>query len=122
MRARIVDSMLFDERRSSLVWACVDYLEGESDSWLLCFTISFGDDARAVQESMPHQIVATAGSATGTGVLHEGLVGSASDALLEIVAGGVELQSALQRAGESGGCIACFSLCRRRLRLSAGLF
>jgi maltose alpha-D-glucosyltransferase/alpha-amylase len=93
VRARIVDSMLFDERRSSLVWACVDYLEGESDSWLLCFTISFGDDARAVQESMPHQIVATAGSATGTGVLHEGLVGSASDALLEIVAGGVELRT-----------------------------
>ena len=85
--------MLFDERRSALVWICVDYLDGESDTWLSCLVLSFGDYARAVQESMPQQIIATAGSATRTGILHEGLVGSAPDALLEILAGGAELRT-----------------------------
>ncbi len=93
VRARIADSMQFDERRSALIWVCVDYLDGESDTWLLCLALSFGDEARAVQESMPQQVIATAGSASRSGIVHEGLVGSAPDALLEILAAGAELRT-----------------------------
>jgi maltose alpha-D-glucosyltransferase/alpha-amylase len=93
VRSRIVDSMLFDDRRSALVWIGVDYVEGEPDSWLLCLSLSLGDDARAVQETMANQIVALAGSAIRTGVLHEGLARGAPDALLEILAGGTEIRT-----------------------------
>ncbi len=93
VRARIVDSVLFDERRFGLVWVAVDYLEGESNTWLLCLAMSFGADATAVRESMPQQILAAAGSATLTGVLHEGMGGSAPESLLEILASGQDLRT-----------------------------
>ena len=93
VRTRVVDSLVFNERQSALVWVCVDYLEGDSDNWLLCLAISFGDDARTVQESLPNQIVATAGSATQAGVLREGLAGTAPSALLEILSGAPELRT-----------------------------
>jgi len=88
VRARIADSMLFDENRSVLIWVGVDYVEGDSDSWLLCLAMSFGESAGALRESTPNQILATVGSATRSGVLHEGLQGSAPGALLEILTGG----------------------------------
>ncbi|MGC2298220.1 MAG: maltose alpha-D-glucosyltransferase [Acidobacteriaceae bacterium] len=93
VRARIADSVLFDENRSALLWICVDYVEGESDTWLLCLAMSFGDAAGALRESAPHQILATAGSATRVGVLHEGLLRGAPEALLEILASGQELRT-----------------------------
>ncbi len=93
VRARIVDSVLFDDRRLGLVWVGVDYLEGESNTWLLCLAMSFGADATAVRESMPQQILATAGSASLSGVLHEGLGGSAPESLLEILASGQDLRT-----------------------------
>ncbi|HEX4308557.1 MAG TPA: maltose alpha-D-glucosyltransferase [Acidobacteriaceae bacterium] len=93
VRAKIADSLLFDERRSALIWVSVDYLEGDPDTWLLCLAMSFGDAATAVRDSAPNQILATAGSAMLAGVLHEGLLGSAPTALLEILASGQQLQT-----------------------------
>jgi maltose alpha-D-glucosyltransferase / alpha-amylase len=93
VRARIADSVLFDENRSALLWISVDYVEGEFDTWLLCLAMSFGDAASALRESAPHQILATAGSATRVGVLHEGLLRGAPEALLEILASGQELRT-----------------------------
>jgi maltose alpha-D-glucosyltransferase/alpha-amylase len=93
VRVKIADSMLFDEHRSALIWACVDYVEGESDTWLLCLAMSFGDASSALRDSAPNQILATAGSATLVGVLHEGLLGGAPAALLEILAMGQELHT-----------------------------
>ena len=45
VRARITDSVLFDEKRSALLWVSVDYVEGESDTWLMCLAMSFGEAA-----------------------------------------------------------------------------
>jgi maltose alpha-D-glucosyltransferase/alpha-amylase len=55
--------------------------------------MSFGDAASALRESAPHQILATAGSATRVGVLHEGLLREAPGALLEILSTGQELRT-----------------------------
>ncbi len=93
VRVKIADSMLFDEHRSALVWVCVDYVDGEPDSWLLCLAMSFGEAANAVRQSTPNQVLAPAGSATLAGVLHEGLLRSAPEALLEILANGEELRT-----------------------------
>ena len=93
VRAKIADSVLFDEKRSALLWVSVDYVEGESDTWLLCLAMSFGEAAGQLRESAPHQILATAGSAMLAGVLHEGLQRSAPGALLEILATGQELRT-----------------------------
>jgi maltose alpha-D-glucosyltransferase/alpha-amylase len=93
VRAKIADSVLFDEKRSALLWVSVDYVEGEPDTWLLCLGMSFGDAANAVRESVPNQVLATAGSATLAGVLHEGLLRSAPAALLEILANREELRT-----------------------------
>jgi maltose alpha-D-glucosyltransferase/alpha-amylase len=93
VRAKIADSMLFDEKRSALLWVTLDYVEGEPDTWLMCLAMSFGAAANAARESAPNQVLATAGSATLAGVLHEGLLGSAPAALLEIVANGEELRT-----------------------------
>jgi maltose alpha-D-glucosyltransferase/alpha-amylase len=93
VRARIADSALFDEKRSALLWISVDYVEGEPDTWLLCLAMSFGEVAGALRESAPHQILATAGSAMLTGVLHEGLLRNAPAALVEILATGQELRT-----------------------------
>ena len=92
-RVRIADSMLFDEQRSALVWVSVDYTEGEPDSWLLCLGMSFGEEAKAVRDSAPNQVLATVGSARLTGILHEGLLGNAPEALLEILASGLNLKT-----------------------------
>jgi maltose alpha-D-glucosyltransferase/alpha-amylase len=93
VRAKIADSVLFDEKRSALLWVALDYVEGDPDTWLLCLAMSFGDAANAIRESAPSQAVATAGSATLAGVLHEGLLGSSPAALLEILANGEELRT-----------------------------
>jgi maltose alpha-D-glucosyltransferase/alpha-amylase len=93
VRVKIADSVLFDEHQSALIWVGVDYVEGDSDSWLLCLAMSFGESAGALRESTPNQILATVGSAARTGVLHEGLQRSAPGALLEILAGGQELRT-----------------------------
>ncbi|MFZ0274008.1 MAG: maltose alpha-D-glucosyltransferase [Acidobacteriaceae bacterium] len=93
VRAKIADSVLFDEHRCALIWVSVDYVEGESDTWLLCMAMSFGEAANGVRESTPSQILATAGSATLAGVLYEGLQGSAPAALLEILVNGQELRT-----------------------------
>jgi len=93
VRAKIADSVLFDEHRSALLWVCVDYVDGEPDNWLLCLAMSFGEAANAVRESMPNQVLATAGSATLAGVLHEGLLSSAPAALLAMLANGDELRT-----------------------------
>jgi maltose alpha-D-glucosyltransferase/alpha-amylase len=94
VRARVTDSVLFDENRSALVWVCVDYLEGEADSWLLCVSMSFGETADELRAGSPNQILATAGSATRSGVLHEGMLHSdAPAALLGILADGHELRT-----------------------------
>ncbi len=92
--ARISDSLLFDENRAALVWVCVEYSEGDSETWLVSLAISFGEAASAIRESAPQQILATAGSATRSGVLHEGMArGSTASALLEILAEGRELKT-----------------------------
>ncbi len=93
VRAKIADSLLFDEHRSALLWVSVDYVEGEPDSWLLCLAMSFGDVANGVRQSTPGQVLATAGSATKAGVLHEGLLRSVPAALLEILAKGERLHT-----------------------------
>ncbi|HEX4064439.1 MAG TPA: maltose alpha-D-glucosyltransferase [Acidobacteriaceae bacterium] len=93
VRVKIADSVQFDEHRSALVWACVDYIDGESDTWLLCLSMSFGEAAASIRESSPNQLLATVGSALLQGVLHEGLLRSAPTALLEILADGQELRT-----------------------------
>ncbi len=93
VRAKIADSVLFNDRRSALVWVSVDYLSGEADAWLLCLSMSFGEAAGSLRESFPNQILATVGSALLAGVLHDGLSGSAPEALLEILAKGEELRT-----------------------------
>jgi len=93
VRARLVDSMLFNERRSALVWVCVDYLEGQPDTWLLCLALSFGADASLLRDTAPQQVLAAAGSALLTGVLHEGLLAGAPEALLELLAAGQEVRT-----------------------------
>jgi maltose alpha-D-glucosyltransferase / alpha-amylase len=93
VRVKIADTLLFNDHRSVLAWVSVDYIEGESDSWLLCLGISFDEAAEAVRASSPAQILATAGSATRSGVLHEGLLRGAPEALLEILSGGQELRT-----------------------------
>jgi len=92
--ARISDSLLFDENRAALVWVTVEYSEGDSETWLVSLAISFGEAATALRESGPQQILATAGSATRSGVLHEGMArGSTAAALLEMLADGRELKT-----------------------------
>jgi maltose alpha-D-glucosyltransferase/alpha-amylase len=91
VRVKIADSMQFDERRSALVWACVDYIDGESDTWLLCVAMSFGEAAASIRESSPHQILATVGSTLLEGILHDGLLRTAPAAILEILADAQEL-------------------------------
>ncbi len=93
VRVKIADSAQFDEHRSALVWACVDYIDGESDSWLLCLAMSFGEAAATVRELSPNQILATVGSALLQGVLHDGLLRNAPSALLEILAASQELRT-----------------------------
>jgi maltose alpha-D-glucosyltransferase/alpha-amylase len=92
VRAKIDDSLLFDENRSALVWVTVEYDGGDPDTWLLCLAMSFGAEAEALRDSAPHQILALAGSAALSGVLHDGMLRpGAPAALLEILAGGTEL-------------------------------
>ena len=94
VRARIADSVLFDEKRSALLWVSVDYVEGESDTWLLCLAMSFGEAASRLRESAPHQILATAGSAMRSRHSARGpRCADAPDALLEILANGDELRT-----------------------------
>jgi len=93
VRVKITDSIQFDEHRSALVWACVDYIDGESDTWLLCLSMSFGEAAASIRESSPNQLLATVGSALLHGVLHEGLLRTAPAALLEILADSQELRT-----------------------------
>ncbi|HEX4039307.1 MAG TPA: maltose alpha-D-glucosyltransferase [Acidobacteriaceae bacterium] len=93
VRVKIADSVLFDEHRSALVWLCVDYVDGESDNWLLCLAMSFGDEAAAIRESHPNQILTPVGSTLLSGALHDGLLRGAPSALLEILAGGQELRT-----------------------------
>jgi len=90
--ARISDSLLFDDRRSALLWVTLEYEDGDPDTWLLCVSMTFGDAAAALRDSAPGQILAAAGSAALTGVLHDGLLTpGAPSALLEILAAGQEL-------------------------------
>ena len=93
VRVKIVDTLIFDDHRSVLVWVSVDYIEAESDTWLLCLGMSFGEAAGALRESSPQQILATAGSATHAGILHEGLLRRSPEALLEILADSQELHT-----------------------------
>jgi len=93
VRAKIADSVLFDDRRSALLWVTVEYVDGEPDNWILCLAMSFGEAANGVREATPNQVLATAGSATMAGVLHEGLLRNAPAALLEILANGEELHT-----------------------------
>ncbi len=93
VRAKIADSALFNDHRSALVWVSIDYLEGESDTWLLCLSMSFGEPAGSLRESSPNQILATVGSAIRGGVLHDGLLGSGPEALLNLLANGEELRT-----------------------------
>ena len=90
--ARMSDSLLFDDRRSALLWVTVEYEDGDPDTWLLCVSMSFGEAAAAIRDSAPGQVLAAAGSAALTGVLHDGLLGpGAPAALLEILTAGQEL-------------------------------
>ncbi|MGA8109968.1 MAG: alpha-glucosidase C-terminal domain-containing protein, partial [Acidobacteriaceae bacterium] len=93
VRVKIADSLQFDEHRSALVWACVDYVEGESDTWLLSLAMSFGEEAAAIRESYPSQILTPVGSTLLSGVLHDGLLRGSPSALLEILAGEHELRT-----------------------------
>ncbi len=90
--ARVSDSLLFDDHRSALLWITVEYEDGDPDTWLLCLAMSFGEAAAALRDSAPSQILAAAGSAALTGVLHDGLLRPGTpEALLEILASGQEL-------------------------------
>ncbi len=92
--ARVADSLLFNQNRSALVWVSVEYSEGEPETWLVSLAISFGEAANAIRQSCPQQILATAGTATRSGVLHEGMIGgSAPAALLDIIADGRQLRT-----------------------------
>jgi maltose alpha-D-glucosyltransferase/alpha-amylase len=93
VRAKIADSVLFNDHHSALVWVSIDYLEGESDTWLLCLSISFGDSANSLRESAPDHILATVGSAIRGGVLHDGLLAGAAEALLGLIASGEEART-----------------------------
>ncbi|MGB7169896.1 MAG: maltose alpha-D-glucosyltransferase [Acidobacteriaceae bacterium] len=94
VRTQITDSVLFDENHAALLWVKIEYVEGEPDSWLVCLSMSFGEAAAALRESAPQQMVATVGSATLAGVLHEGMLrASVPAALLEMIAGGKELRT-----------------------------
>ena len=93
VRAKIADSALFNDRRTALVWVSIEYLEGESDAWLLCLSMSFGEAAGSMRESLPNQILATVGSAIRGGVLHDGLVAGAAEALLDLLANGEEVHT-----------------------------
>jgi maltose alpha-D-glucosyltransferase / alpha-amylase len=94
LRAKIDDCLLFDENRAALVWVTVEYDAGEPDQWLLCLAMSFGPDADALREAAPQQLLALAGSAAVSGVLHDGMLrAGAPAALLDILAGGAELRT-----------------------------
>ncbi len=93
-RAKIDDCLLFDENRAALAWLTVEYEAGEADQWLLCLAMSFGADAETLRETAPQQVLAAAGSAAVSGVLHDGMLrASAPEALLEILASGSELRT-----------------------------
>jgi maltose alpha-D-glucosyltransferase/alpha-amylase len=92
LRARVDDSLVFDENRSALLWVTVEYDAGERDQWLLCLAMSFGVDADALRDNAPNQVLALAGSAAVSGVVHDGMLRpGAPAALLEILGGGAEL-------------------------------
>jgi maltose alpha-D-glucosyltransferase/alpha-amylase len=93
-RARVVDSVLFEQNRSALVWVAVDYKEGDAETYLLCLAMTLGEGSAAVRELHSNQVLATAGSAARSGVLHDGMVRpTAPAALLEIVSGGEEVRT-----------------------------
>ncbi|MGC2617553.1 MAG: maltose alpha-D-glucosyltransferase [Acidobacteriaceae bacterium] len=94
VRVAVTDSALFEENRSALVWIRVEYAEGDPDCWLLCLAMSFGEPGVTLRESNPNQVLATAGSSTRSGILHDGLLRpGAPAALLEILASGGELRT-----------------------------
>ncbi|HTV82912.1 MAG TPA: maltose alpha-D-glucosyltransferase [Acidobacteriaceae bacterium] len=94
LRAKIEDSLLLDENCSALAWVTVEYDAGEPDQWLLCLAMSFGADADALREAAPHQVLAVAGSAALSGVLHDGMLHpQAPAALLEILGSGAEVRT-----------------------------
>ncbi len=94
VRTQITDSMLFDDNHAALLWVKIEYVEGEPDSWLVSLAMSFGEAATGLRESAPQQMVASVGSATLAGVLHEGMLrASVPAALLEMIDGGKELRT-----------------------------
>ncbi|HKR28461.1 MAG TPA: maltose alpha-D-glucosyltransferase, partial [Acidobacteriaceae bacterium] len=93
-RVQVTDSVLIDDNCTALLWVGVEYQEGEPDTWLAPLGITLGEGAEKLRESAPHQVLANAGSAMRSGVIHEGLLrSSAAAALLEILARGEEVRT-----------------------------
>ena len=93
-RVQVADSVLIDDNCTALLWVVVEYQEGDPDTWLTPLGITLGEDAERLRESAPHQILANAGSAMRSGVIHEGLLRpSAAVALLEILSRGEEVRT-----------------------------
>ena len=90
--AQVTDSLLFDSDRAALLWVDLSYAEGESDTWLICLAMTFGEAADGLRESLGNQVLSTVGSTGLTGVLHEGMLrGSTAEALLQMIDQGKEL-------------------------------
>src|SRR5579872_2123330 len=93
-RARVADSVLIDDQCTALLWVDVEYVEGKAETWMAPLAITLGEGAEKLRESAPHQVVANAGSAMRSGVIHEGLLRpSAAASLLEILSKGEEVRT-----------------------------
>ena len=89
---RIEDWAVFNKGVSALALIEVQYAEGESDTYLITLGLLFGKASDALREESPNAIIARVVTSADDGVLHEAIFNdSASEALLGIIAGGVEL-------------------------------
>ncbi len=92
--ARIEDWAVFNQGVSALVFVEVQYSEGPCDTYLLSLGLEFDAAADALREESPNAIVARVTAGSHDGVLHEAVYnGSASEALLLLIAQGGQLPS-----------------------------
>jgi maltose alpha-D-glucosyltransferase/alpha-amylase len=116
--AQIADWLLFDDNRAVLLWVDVSYSESESDTWLICLAMTFGETADTLRESSGNQVLSTVGATGISGVLHEGMLrDSTAAALLQLIEQKKEL--ATQKGSLTGLPGAALPTLRGRKALAA---
>jgi maltose alpha-D-glucosyltransferase/alpha-amylase len=91
---RVLDSARLNSSHAALVWLEAQFEDGRTDVYLIPLAISHAEAAEELQRTLPAAIVAPTISASGTGLLHDGLLDdSACYELLSFIENEEELQT-----------------------------